>query len=605
VPGLFGIVPVAPVRLAPRPDLRRIFGAMADRLAHTYEDVVDRWEHADDLLIGRVGPAHLHHSPWPAGSQELPQRFVAGVLHGTVGATGDARSSPPVSLSSLSALRGFYSIAEFQTRSRFVLAVDRRGSLPVFYANVEGYLVFAPEIRALLAHPRLSDILDPGAVASLLASGHLIGDQTLLATVRRLRGGHVLTIESGRCARHTYWRFRPGHRAGSESSQELEAELARLVRSAVHRNLGDATKTVIFLSGGADSRGILGAALEAADGDGARLHTVTWGTSEGGLNSDAQVAARVAAATNVRHQFMRRNTDHYEHHFRHGNALIGSASDVIAYHPLESSFMQDLRSAGFERALRGDEALGWSTPARSVATALTKVKLHRLGEDSRLKTYVGSAYYDEWCRASEAALTDAQEEVRGTPIDDAKDYLYFAHRIEGYLNTASYYKQIYLDQRNVLLDEDILDFYERVPAALRIDKLLYRRAMARAYPQLWGLPFAAASSLEDWRSVVAEDAEIRQFIKKSLQDERSYVWQFFDRRALVLLFESTSPHLTGVSVTARARSSLRSTLLRLPPPVVRRLQAFRASHLPFRVPAHSILLRVLVVKQFVDELHPV
>lgn len=600
MPGLFGIVRVSPD--APRrADLRTIFGGMADRLAHTQEDVVNRWGQTEDLLIGRVGPAHLHHTEWPTDAHELPQRFVAGVLRPQL----DTSPGPVTSPSSLIALRGFYAVAEHEADDQFMLVVDRRGSFPVYYAQIDGFLVFAPEVRALLAHPGLSRGLDPGAMGLLLASGHLISDQTLLADVRRLRGGHALVVKDGRCEAQAYWRYRPGSRVGRESAQELELELARLVRGAAGRNLGDPAKTIIFLSGGADSRGILGAALEAADGDAAVLQTVTWGTSERGKDSDAAIAARIAKATGVQHRFMRRTTKDYERHFRVGNAIIGSASDVVAYHPLEYSFMQDLRGAGFERALRGDEALGWSTPVRTIAAALTKVKLHRLEEDRRLQAFIGPGYYDEWCGASDAALTEAEEEVRGKAADDAKDYLYFAHRLECYLNTASYPKLVCLDERNQLLDEEILDFFELVPAALRADKLLYRRAMARAYPELWALPFAGISSLEDWRSLLAADAEVRGFIQKSLDDERSHVWEFFDRHALALLFESASPSLARRSFSDRAKGSARATLLRLPDPVVRSLQRFRSMHLPFRLPAHAVLLRVLVVKQLVDEIAPV
>lgn len=604
MPGLFGIVRVSPD--APRrPDLRTIFGAMADRLAHTQEDVVNRWGQTDDLLIGRVGPAHLHHTEWPTDFQKPPRRFVAGVVHVTPNRPLAIPRSGAMSLSSLSALRGFYAVAEHHAGGHFMLAVDRRGSFPIYYAVIEGFLVFAPEIRALLHHPGLRPSLDSGAMGLLLGTGHLISDQTLLANVRRLRGGHVLMVEEGMCQSQPYWRFRPGTKAGGESTQELELELGRLVRGAARRNLGDPSKAVIFLSGGADSRGILGAALEAVDGDGARLHTVTWGTSEQGRDSDAPIAARIAEVTGVHHRFMRRTTQDYERHFRDGNALIGSASDVVAYHPLEYSFMQDLRGAGFERALRGDEALGWSTPVRTIAAALTKVKLHRLGEDRELQAFISPRYFDDWCRASDAALRKTEEEVHGSAADDAKDYLYFAHRLEGYLNTASYPKLVCLDQRNVLLDEDILDFFELVPAALRVDKLLYRRAMARAFPDLWALPFAGASSLENWRSLLAEDAGVRGFIKKSLDDERSHVWEFFDRRALALLFESTAPNRARRSISENANASVRAALLRLPDPVVRGLQRWRATHLPFRLPAHGILLRVLVAKQLVDEIAPV
>ena len=54
---------------------------------------------------------------------------------------------------------------------------------------------------------------------------------------------------------------------------------------------------------------------------------------------------------NLRHRFVARHTDDYGKYFQQANALIGSASDIAAYHPLEYSMMSDLRDAGFERAL--------------------------------------------------------------------------------------------------------------------------------------------------------------------------------------------------------------------------------------------------------------
>ena len=137
------------------------------------------------------------------------------------------------------------------------------------------------------------------------------------------------------------------------------------------------------------------------------------------------------------------------------------------------------------------------------------VKLYRVADYKNLNGILRVEHHDEWRNASEAVFLTATQEVRGSDPNDAKDYLYFTHRLQGYLNTASYYKLCMLDQRNVLLDDEILDFLEFVPARLRADKVLYRRAMARAFPRLWQVPFASTSNLEHWGEVLAMSLPVR------------------------------------------------------------------------------------------------
>ena len=60
--------------------------------------------------------------------------------------------------------------------------------------------------------------------------------------------------------------------------------------------------------------------------------------------------------------------------------------------------------------------------------------------------------------------------------------------MQGYLHTASYYKQFAVDQRNVLLDEGILDLMARIPDPLRADKYLYFQAMVLRLPPPVGVP---------------------------------------------------------------------------------------------------------------------
>ena len=112
------------------------------------------------------------------------QLFTGGVIHQTP--TG-AKSLDHAFFRQLT---GFYATAAVtEDRTCTVVAVDRRACVPLFYAQVGDLLVFAPEIKALLGWAEIRQEIDPGAVATFLVSGYLLGDQTLFRSVRRLRRG--------------------------------------------------------------------------------------------------------------------------------------------------------------------------------------------------------------------------------------------------------------------------------------------------------------------------------------------------------------------------------------------------------------------------------
>jgi hypothetical protein len=264
---------------------------------------------------------------------------------------------------------------------------------------------------------------------------------------------------------------------------------------------------------------------------------------------------------------------------------------------MEYRLMRDLRDRGFRRALRGDEAFGWSIEVNDITGAMNRVMLRRFGDDPRLEGFIRPELYERWCAASDASFERVTQEVAGLEPNDAKDSLYFAHRLEGYLNTASYFKMPWLDQRNALLDDDILEFLEHVPWRLRIEKGLYHRAMRLAFPRLWEMPFADASNLEDWPTLITEAGPVRQFIRTSIEDGESQMWQWVDREALHNLANAApTPPRHG-----HRSSMLRSAFFALPRPIMARARGWRAAHDRLRLSPDKILLRFLVLKEFVDQ----
>ena len=489
MPGLFGFVRVDEERRLDPEFFDAVFLEMSRRLRHHPSHQIDRWTDPEaGLLVGRIGAPHVNLVPWP---RQLDKRaeiaLFAGVLH-TASADPDmeafTRNFVSSGIAALRALRGFYALVQqSSTLKKTVIAADRRASIPIYYTEYGGLLFFAPELKALLAVRELNRQIDPEAMAMFLASGHLLGEQTLLKSVKRLSAGQALEVAAGRVQRTVYWRFSPGSNVSSASDVDLQEEMGRLVGLAVERNLGDPSRTVIFLSGGTDSRAVLGGAMAAVRGRGDLLHTVNWGIDQNVANSDAAVATDIASALRLQHRFVKRSTEDYAQDFALTNFLIDGQSDIAAEHPHEYRIMRILSEDGFFRVLRGDEVFGWRIRVYSMAGALAEVGLRRLRGLPRIPEYTHPNVYRELCDASDLAIDSALKPVLDLEPNGAKDQLYFAHRLQGYLNTAAYFKQLLLDHRNVLLDESLLDFLAMVPTRLRIDKLLYRRAMARKYPE--------------------------------------------------------------------------------------------------------------------------
>jgi asparagine synthetase B (glutamine-hydrolysing) len=604
MPGIFGILELKPQSVSEE-EGKILFNKMAAVLRHHDDDLVEQeYISGLNLLIGRIGSPGQNPLGWPIypdGKGPGLQIFASGPLFEI------DPDIPKRDLSGTSAIRhtrGFFSAALVDPFLGTTLIVaDHRASFPIYYAQTENQLLFAPEVKALLASHLVQKEIDLEAFATFLAQGYLLGDETLFKSVRRLRGGELLRVENGRVVKETYWRFAPGSVPDRSTQSDLEQELGQLLNAAVRKHIGEPEKTIIFLSGGVDSRGILGGALESVHGSGERLNTVSWGASQRKKNSDVELAALIARDLHTNHRFMQRKITDYREYFTRVNYLIDGLSDISAFHPYEHQIMVELRESGYERALRGDEVFGWSLFASTHEGAFSLANLRRLHNVGGLAHVIQEAYYDELCNASDAAVEKALSEAGDLAPNQAKDFFYFTHRLQCYLQTASYYKQVELDQRNVLLDDSILDFLAKVPEPLRIDKMLYRNVVNQAYPRLARFPFAKRANLEDWRSLLSNESPVREYALDEFKDRSSGIWEFLDPLVLTQIVKNLErKHLFRSILTKRIKpkSLLKQGITLVAPGLLTKTQAQRRARPAIHLGADNIIMRSLVLKNWYD-----
>ncbi len=190
-------------------------------------------------------------------------------------------------------LDGMFGLAIWDHRTRtLLLARDRAGEKPLFYAKVLGEVLFASELQCLLRHPDVSRELDREAIADYLALGYIPEPRTPFTAIRRVPAGTFMLFgDNGHEETVRYWdpaRFRtrlvdPG---------EAIAETQRLIEAAVRKQVMSDVPVGVFVSGGLDSSILATLASEAIGVD--KVHTFSAQFAEASYDEsgDAAVLAR-------------------------------------------------------------------------------------------------------------------------------------------------------------------------------------------------------------------------------------------------------------------------------------------------------------------------
>jgi asparagine synthase (glutamine-hydrolysing) len=201
-------------------------------------------------------------------------------------------------------LNGMFAFAIYDRKSRrLMLARDRFGEKPLFYAIKSGFIAFASELNALTLHPHVGNSIDPRSVQKLFAYGYLPAPNALSVGCRKLPGGNTLTFDlaSGAVSIKPYWQFHiePDDSLTDDREGELVEELRSLMADAVARRLISDVPLGVFLSGGIDSSACL--AFASRKRAAASIETFTIGFDDPSFD-ESGYARDVAAAFGSHHR---------------------------------------------------------------------------------------------------------------------------------------------------------------------------------------------------------------------------------------------------------------------------------------------------------------
>ena len=168
-------------------------------------------------------------------------------------------------------LNGMFAIAIWDAnRNRLVLARDRIGQKPLYYAVKDGRLVFGSELKCLAEVEGICSEIDPAAIDEFLTYQYIPHPGTIWKGVRKLAPGHFAVFEDDRISVQRYWDFDPTveQRIGHEEACE---KLRELLTDSVKLRLQSDVPFGSFLSGGIDSSLITAIAQDQSEPSGSNV----------------------------------------------------------------------------------------------------------------------------------------------------------------------------------------------------------------------------------------------------------------------------------------------------------------------------------------------
>jgi hypothetical protein len=409
-------------------------------------------------------------------------------------------------------LRGSYSGVILDHRTDTAVAFnDRQGSRPIFMAgDLEHGLYLAPESKALSRLRASWREIDHVAVGEFLVRGCCYGSATLFKSIRRFDQASVLHIGNGRVEQMTYWapRFTGDSAAGND---ELLDELDGLLSQSTARLISTLPDPVILLSGGVDSRLMLAYLSQ----QGVRLPSISYYVDPSS-GEDHVIAQRLAALVDAPHEQFVIGIEGFV-----ANAVTETlaADGRVQICDAPSSRWSHI-GRHYSAMFIGDESFGWKGSARTVDEAFDILGWWNIDAAPRVCDWLKRDSKRAIAAGVQQTLRELTRRARSTDMNCLKDELYYSERVANLLNGFSARRLAVCEQARPLLDEDVVEFFMRVPNEMRVDKRLVRDLLDRRFPRLAAIPYSRKTSVpwdeSVFRSLISSHADVKSFIEDNV-----------------------------------------------------------------------------------------
>lgn len=457
-------------------------------------------------------------------------------------------------------------------RRRLLIARDHLGIKPLYYVSIGERLLFASEIKCLLADPECPREVDPQALSQLFTLRYVPSPRTLFRGIYKLPPAHRMAVQSRGIQIDRYWKSTPQIRANWNRSQLIE-EYRELIEDAVRLQMRSDVPVGLFLSSGIDS-GCLLALMSTLSNQPVRTFTI--GFADGEESNETDDARELAKRFGSEHFEQVLSSQDYEKYYERYlwdlEEPVGNETAAAFY------FVSRITSHKVKVALTGQGAdepwagygryigIKFSDAYSSLPQPLTRGFLKRIGDrwvkHEQWKRGLGSLYerdvlsrfvtvysfftpemkgqlFQPWLKEqistdgfeAKHALRQLQSEVMN--LDPLTQILYMDTRTnlpDDLLMVGDKTSMANsLEVRVPFLDYRLVEFAETLPPNLKLrgfqGKYLHKKAIEKWLPQeiVWRKKKGFANPIDKWLRT-----SMRSFVRDCLLADRAAVNRYFN-----------------------------------------------------------------------------
>jgi len=397
-------------------------------------------------------------------------------------------------------LNGLFTIAIWDVSNRkLLIANDRYGLEPLYYAKNSGRFLFASELKAILQDRSFKKEINDEAVAEFFAFDFVLENKTFFKGIDLLPPASILTYQDENLSVRQYWDIVFVEECDVRSEDYYVEKLAKLMKESTERRMKGNYRFGIFLSGGLDSRSI----LATIDKRHYPIHTFTFGTPECYDAKFGQMAANKAGTT---HHFMELVPNYLASSARKGIWLNDGMANC--FHFFNISMLEEAKKhfeigfdgCGCDITIGGQSLVYFSGPRvylsykpllpqddDALAKVLYEAHTKAMFTDKMMSKLFSQAYYLKIKGAAFKSLKRTLSKSKAKLPANKVDYYAIRNVIRTWA-LGPIRARSQLEIRMIAFDNDLFDFYLTMPPELRLHRRIHTKALKKINPDLAKIP---------------------------------------------------------------------------------------------------------------------
>jgi asparagine synthase (glutamine-hydrolysing) len=382
-------------------------------------------------------------------------------------------------------------------KNKIVIANDRYGLRPFYYAEIGEKFLFASEVKAIIQDLEFKREVDEEAIADFFAFGRIFGDKTLFKGIRVFPPASIFLWSEGELSIRTYWDFEFNEDyTNKQSEEDFVKGLCKVFRNAMKKRMRGKHRFGLFLSGGLDSRAIAGAFWK----EGPPVRTFTYGIKGG---DEARIAEAVARKAGSEHTFLELEKDYLRfyaekgvfltdgmlscYHFHWVSLLPKLKKDIdVMFHGSAQDFLLGTYLSRLGNPLHNWERNISKVNNEQLATLLFK-KINDVIPQDMMPLFFSKDYYH---RISQKPFESVKKSLKTVKSKNPVNLIdCFFLKQYGRYHLSYQMLRNYLEDRVPGFDNDFVDFVLGIPPEFRFGTRIYYKFLTHLSPELAQIPY--------------------------------------------------------------------------------------------------------------------